>query len=292
MKDIVLFFGGTNVVPASPWIVVLAVCITNALPLVFYILRSIGVYVLSKRENIKHAWLAWLPLLWVLNAGKLMGKVMFGGKEIKWFSLVLFIAFALSELILLFNEVIGLFPLVGYYLQGGEIYFSDKETYEAVLREMGFVPYYFSNYEIFVRNIIYPYNNMELISRILDVIYYVDKPLGLITEIGLIIMYIGVFRKYYPEHYLLATILSIFGLFGPFIFAVRKRKAVNYNEYMRNRFHSTYGMYQNPYTQNNPYNQRPNNTASSKRPASPFEEFEDDYNKRNPFEEFDEDKKE
>lgn len=292
MKDIIWFFGGTDVFPASPWLLIVAFCITNALPIVFYVLRSIGVYALSKSQKIKHAWLAWLPLIWVINAGKLMGKVVFGGKEIKCFSLLLFIAFAISELILLFSDFIGLFPLVGYYFQGGEIYVSDRQTYEAILSEMGFVPYYFSNYEIFVRKIIYPYSNMELISRVLDVLYYVSVPLEILAEVGLIIMYVGIFRKYYPEHYLLATILSIFGLFGPFVFAVRKRKAVNFNEYMRSRFHSVYGMYQNPYNQNNPYEQNTNNSTSNRKPRSPFEEFEDNYNKRNPFDDFDEDKKE
>ena len=49
--------------------------IALAIVIAFYLLRSIGLFVLAKRQNVKHAYLAWIPLVWFYLLCKLIGKV-------------------------------------------------------------------------------------------------------------------------------------------------------------------------------------------------------------------------
>jgi hypothetical protein len=106
-------------------------------------------------------------------------------------------------------------------------------------------------------------------------------------------VYIALFRKFWPQHYVLATVLSVLGLFAPFVFAIRKKNAVNFSEYMRSRYNMYYTPYGNPYGRppyGNPYgNPYANPNAEQQTPPEhPFSEFAErgEANPGDPFEEF------
>ena len=113
-------------------------------------------------------------------------------------------------------------------------------------------------------------------------------------------LYFSLFRKFWPNHYLLAAIFSIFfGLFPVFMFVIRHKEPVNYRQYVNSRqgyYGPRYygGMHgQNPYGNNNPYGNpyanpqgQPNQNNNNDKSKEPFGEFngkDDD----EPFPEFD-----
>ena len=88
---------------------------------------------------------------------------------------------------------------------------------------------------------------------------------------------------------MLFSILSIFGLFGPFVFAVRNREPIDYMDYVRSR----YRYYGNPYgggPYNNPYGNPPQN--QQRPPETPFSEFAErgEIDPGDPFADFSNDK--
>ena len=130
---------------------------------------------------------------------------------------------------------------------------------------------------------------MTQVINALTLLNLLNNVLSIASTVFTTLIFIGLFRKFYPEHYLLATVLSVLGFFPIAIFAVRNRKAVNYNDYIRSRY---YGRGFNPYVGTNmgrpPYGfpggangQEENKTE--KQPPNPFSEFDDDKQDDNPF---------
>ena len=100
--------------------------------------------------------------------------------------------------------------------------------------------------------------------------------LSFITMIIEVTAFICLFKKFWPEHYILAAVLSAMGLFAPFVFAIRKRRAINFAEYIANRY------YRNPYGPN-PYGAQ---NVQREKPENPFGEFDNKKTPEDPFEEF------
>ncbi|MBR0189803.1 MAG: hypothetical protein IJQ23_05405, partial [Clostridia bacterium] len=100
------------------------------------------------------------------------------------------------------------------------------------------------NSEITIDPAIQYSQGVETFLRILSVFNYVLRLANVFVTVS---VYIYLFRKFWPEHYILVSVLSVFGLFPIFVFATRNRKAVDYAEYVRNRF---YGSGYTPYGRN------------------------------------------
>lgn len=260
----------------------------------FYLLRSLGLYTLAKRQNVKNPVLAWIPLLWFYIACKLVGNARFFNKPVEKLALVLTIIFAISGFITFAMDVLAYYPIAINMFAGG------------VDWAIGAQPTGFTNGDLFVQGIyhsgaiINPYgaSGILVVNDILNVLDYISAPLGLVCLVIELTVYMGLFRKFIPQHYLLFMFLSILiGIFGPLVFAIRKKAPVNYIDYMRSRYQ--YNQYNNPYNRGG-YNGNPNNNpyANSRvqqaPPQSPFGEFEARAKKdpTNPFEEFDSDKNE
>ena len=62
--------------------VFIALGIFFAITLAFYLLRSFGLYALAKRQEIKCAWIAFIPFAWFYVACKLVGESRFFNKPI------------------------------------------------------------------------------------------------------------------------------------------------------------------------------------------------------------------
>ncbi|MBO5068176.1 MAG: hypothetical protein J6C62_07240 [Clostridia bacterium] len=282
-------FGDLIPQPIPLWQIWTTVGIYLGVMLAFYVLRSIGVYVLAKRQGIKCKVLAWIPCLWFYVVCKLVGKSRFFGKPIENLALLFVIIFSLSQLFGFVQSFLVNFPLVGNFLQGREILFAQSGL---DLEAQGFFEYSSGMYV--TNDFVNPYGmgGIQTVNLILSIIGYVSMFVDLAEIVITISVYFALFRKFWPQHHVLASLLTIFlGLFAPFVFVIRKKEPVNYMEYLRSRYNynpysNPYGNpYNNPNSYNNPYN---NGQSAPKRPEHPFSEFaeKDEVDPGNPFSEF------
>lgn len=292
--------GGLGEIPISAGFIYTMAGIIFAITVALYLLRSIGVFTLAKKcqdDTIKQkAYFAWIPCLWIYLASRLAGKVLFFGKPMQKFALVMVILFTANEVLNIVYYVMAYLPLVGYYLQGGTVsfYMSSGLLTNAELASYGLKPYLFDSTFLTGFDINYPFANVSAMENVLFGISIVSDLLSLATLLFLVFFYIAIFKRYYPQHFVLATVLSIWlGIFPIFIFAIRNKKPVVYSEFVRERYNRMYNG--NPYgNPNNPYNNPNNNpngsgNAYNRPPETPFSDFAEngEVDPGNPFSEFD-----
>lgn len=263
--------------------VIAYVAIASAITIALYILRSIGLFVMAKRASVKRAYIAWIPVIWIFIACKLIGnKVLFMGKPISKLAVIFCVIFAVSELCMVIYDAITYFPLIGNYLMGRDIYVVMAPAADSYVSTL--TPYAWMSGVYYDSNFVNPYGNaVYAIDTLLRVINYISIPFDIANIFVVITVYINLFKRYLPNHYLLAAIVSLLGFFAPFVFAVRKREPMNYIDYLRSRYqYNPY--YGNPYM-NNPQGPRP--------PEHPFSEFagRGEVDPGDPFKEFKDDKK-
>ncbi len=273
------------------------IALTLAVEIAFYVLRSIGVYTLAKRQKLEKAWFAFVPCLWFYTVCKLLKKQKFFGKSYEKIALWLVLVFGLTQVLNIAYQVLAYFPLFEYaIIQGKTVYFIlDDSLVDNVKSELA--PYIIQGIYIEAGNI--DYNALRSLINVLNIMGYITPLFDLATTVITVFTYINLFRTYWPQHYTVISILCIFlNLFPIFVFVIRKRNPVNFNDYMRARFGSyarPYGGFGNPY--GNPYGQNPNSqggygnpygNAGQQRPDNPFEEFAGKGEKKpeDPFEEF------
>lgn len=265
------------------WFVVI---IASVIAIALYALRSIGLFVMAKRQQIAHSYFAWIPFLWVYVLCKLVGETRFIGKKTySQFAWIIFAIFTVASLTSLVYDFFVYFPLAGNFLLGRNIYII--ENVNGVSTSL--TPFW-TGQNIYVDGeFVYPYGNgggypHHLIMP-LTVISYVSSIFGMVSAIISIFAYLNLFKKFWPQHFILGAVLSVFGFFAPVVFAVRKREPVDYNEYIRARYQYYYGNpygtpYGNPYVNNGANRQAP--------PEHPFSEFAErgEVDPGDPFEEF------
>lgn len=248
---------GTAVSPALLW-TTFSVALVVLVGL--YLLRSFGIYYLAKNNGINHAYLAWIPAFWIYPCCKLIGEQLFFGKPYAKLALIIAIVLSVGTAINFIIEFLNWFPLVGYYFSGGTIYVG--ESAEVLALNPNAKEFWTSG--IFTdANFKSPYHRPYVMIRIIDAMATFGMLLDLAKIVVLINVYIVLFRKYWPSYYVIASVLSFFGLFPVFAFVIRKKTPVKIRTYV----------YTNPY-QDNPYGYRgsyppPRTTAEDE----PFEEF-------------------
>ena len=277
------FYDGFSNPTISQGEIIAYVAITAAITIALYVLRSIGLFVMAKRASVKRAFFAWIPCLWMFIACKLIGnKVLFMGKPISKLAVIFCVIFSVSEICVVIFDAITYFPLVGNYLMGRDIYISVVS--EADMLKTGLTRYAWMPDVYYDSSFVNPFGDaVYAIETFLNVMNYVSIPFDIANIFVVITVYVNLFKRYLPNHYLLAAIISLLGFFAPFVFAVRKREPMNYIDYLRSRYqHSPY--YGNPYA-NNPQGPRP--------PEHPFSEFASrgEVDPGDPFNEFKDDKK-
>ncbi len=286
MRDILIYIEtGFDPVslPASSLIV--EAVIFFVVNVAFYLLRAFGLYALAKRQNLDKPWLCFLPIVWLFFAGKLMGTIIIGGKPYKGFALLATIVFGVGEILSLVTLFLAYFPLVGYYFSGGEVCLADAVIYENVLGGMGYVPYAFNSGAIYVKKYIaYPYGNYITVKNVVTILSLFVDVLSIANLVFSLLIFVGLFRKFWPQHYILATVLSVMGLFPIMVFIIRKNKAINFNDYIRSRY---YGHGYQPFngtnmgngTTDNGFSGKGEEGGSGRVPPNPFSEFDDDNDK-------------
>ncbi len=245
-----------------------------------YVLRSIGLYVLAKRNNVEAPYLAWIPFVWIYTAAKLCGSVRFFEKPFKNFALFAVLVCGIIELVAFVIAMITYIPIAGFYLQGGEIIITSYKEYlpnsctifDTGTTYLGLVNFYD------------PYS--EGFWAALSVINYVVGVLDLLVIILQVMIYSNIFKNYLPRHSFIATLFSFLGFFGPFIFAVRNNEKFDYAAYMKRRYQAFYG-------NQNPNGGQPFYGNSASQEKTPFDEFDKQSGEENknggsddPFDEF------
>ncbi len=282
-----------NTISVQDWHIWSGLGIALAIYLALYVLRSIGLYVLAKKQGVRKAFLAWIPGVWMFIACKLVGNARFFSQPMQNLALLMCIAFSIAEFLTFAYSFLTYFPLIEYAVIRGETIYigTSAQAGSSLISYMGT--------GFFVEKQIYPFGmSARTLYQILDIIYYVSSIFDLASIFITVSVYFALFRKFWPQHYMLASLLSIFfGLFPIFVFVIRNKQPIDYNQYLRAR----YGAYRNPYGNpyGNPYSGGYGNpygtqggASAPKEPESPFEDFEDKKNKkpRDPFEEFDDKK--
>ena len=248
--------------------------------LLFYVLRSLGLFTLAKRKRLKNVWLSWIPCGWIYIACMLVGETRVFGISFKKAALWLAIIFAVGEALSLVYNFIKWFPYVAYFFAWGEITIKNTGSGSFIIPGNDF-------------NNVFP--SVESAGFI--VMNAASSVCELIVSVSTIFLFINIFRKYYPQHYIIASVFSSLGLFGPFVFSIRKRKEVNYGDYIRARYGNMYGPFSNPYNgnPNDPRYADPRygrNYREERPPETPFKDFAErgDVDTGDPFSEFSDDK--
>lgn len=291
MLTLVTNVDGIYALPIANGLVWAYAAIFLAMTVGFYVLRSIALVCMAKRAGEKSPYLAWIPFLWVFVACRLIGEdsKLFGvsfKKLAVWFCVI----FAVGEFLTLAISAVELFPIVGNFLYGRNIYilnFSTEAEISSFVNTEG-LNFTLKSNVYGGQDFVNPYgSSIYTISKIISIVSIITA----ITDIAGIVISVAVFfslfKKYNPRNYFLFGILSLFGLFGPLVFAVRKREPVNYMDYMRSRYNN-YSPYGNPYGNRygNPYGNPPSGNAQPSG-GSPFEEFKDkNDDPGEPFDEF------
>ena len=297
-------------IPITQTEVYIALAIVLLVPLAFYVLRSVGVFMLARRAKLKTAFLAFFPCLWIYPATRLSKEVRFFKSTLGKWAIAFVLIFTFTELLVLTYNFLIYFPLVGNYLCGREICLAADEAGVQELLRLGYTEYQaisgvYVNLATGATNgaFVYPYEFLT-VGKWLHAISLLNNVLNIAVLVIELTVFFNLFRKYWPQHFILATILSMFGLFPVFVFVIRNKKPMSYIDYLRSRYQNTgspygpqgfygpHGFYgpQGPYGQN-PYNnpQNPNsNQNANGYTQNPFEEFESKENRQpeEPFSQF------
>ena len=256
------------------WIIIGIVAIVN------YIFKAIGLYVIAKNKKMDIKWFAFLPFVNNYLLGRLAGETVLINMKIKNSGLMILITELAKFVITTVFYVLYYMPYIQDMLAGAYSLFDLLNG--AVEAQDITVGAGLSALQLFTS----------------------------IFSLSFIFLFISVlitfFRKYAPNNYMAYSIISIFlSIEGIFIFMVRNKKEVNYNEYLKTKYGQFYQNRQNqsqnknpynpynPYNRQNPnpYNQNPNNPYQNnsannpEKPEEPFKEFSEEKDNDEPFSE-------
>ena len=245
LKDIVIETAqdGTGYIRVETIIAIASVA--AAILLALYIIRSVALFKMAKNNGKNHTFLAWIPFAWVYLAASLCIKPNVMGWRIKRFALVTVLVYSICIGIMFLYEFLLYFPLAKYWLEGGII-----TIYEDLSAAGG--TEYFRNSGIFLEaGYSLPYHNTFAMSNFLSILSVLSSIAGMVEALFMVTFYVNFFRTFYPEHLIMASIFSVLGLFPFFAIAIRKRKAVDYNEFMKEKYRQFYAA--NGFNPYNPY---------------------------------------
>jgi hypothetical protein len=234
-----------------------------------YIFKAIGLFVLAKRNKLSIKWFAFIPFANNYLLGRLTGEINLINVKIKNTGLMVLLTELIKFIFTMAYYVLYLLPVIKDVIAGA------------------YTPWQFLNGT--VNPTLTASSGVQLLSAISSIL-----------SLGFIFLFVSVlisfFRKYAPANYMVYSIVSLFlSVEGIFIFILRNKEEVNYNEYLKKKY-SQYrqNQNQNPYNPYNPYN-RGNNPyepynpynkgqgmGNMQKPDEPFKEFSEKQ-ESNPF---------
>lgn len=251
--------------------------------LVLFVLQGFGLFAMAKGQGCKHAWLSFIPFANIYYMGKLAGECSFFGQKMRYAGVFALIAQVLAFVV----SVLSLLAEWYLYTYHGAPQISAMDMpFWTGLTGFSLTVANFYNYSIYFLSI------ADLLSRIL-----------------LIILLMGLYKKYAPQNNMILALFSFMIPMARFvtIFVLRNRKPIDYEAYMRARreaymrrqqYYNGYGNSYNPYgdrynrppqdgyygNSQNGYGQNGYNGQEAYQPQKqqdPFEEFASSQNEGN-----------
>lgn len=219
-----------------------------------YMLQGVGLYTLSRKAGINHAWLSFVPFACNVQLGKLAGACSLFGQKIKNGGLYC----AIFEFLYCALNILSLIT---------QVLLKDYYNMDAF------------NYVGYPESLRWAYITEEIS-------YYVGSIVYIVYLIFMIVILFGFFRKYAARNSWTFSILSVFFpiVKGAFIFAVRNNVPVDYESYIRAQREAYYRQarqyYDNsysrpPYNDNRKNGDDQSNNGGTPYAGDPFEEFSD-----------------
>lgn len=246
-------------------VIIVSAVITVALMVALFILQGIGIYVMAKKQGLKKRVLAFVPFVNIWYIGKLAGECHFFGQRMKRAGMYAMIAQIL-------------FAVVSILTIAAEQYLWMYHGAPQMATEYDY--YYWTGLSGFALHV----------SRFFDISGYILPIFQLLFEIFLVVIMMGLCKKYAPKNYMMLGMLVLFVPISRFIiiFVLRKRQPIDYEAYMRARheafmrtqqqYYNRQNPYGNPYgnpyaSRNSTYNGGQSGGSNGAKPADPFEEF-------------------
>lgn len=243
---------------------------SGALWLAVFLLQGVGLFVMAKKRNFKHCWLAFIPFVNLTYIGKLIGQCTVFGRKVKHLGVYAMIA--------------EIFTALVCFLAIAAEYYLYVAVGEPILDATTKLPFWAGLTGV-----------NRSIYRFYDLSVFIISILSLIYEILIFFLFTDLYKKYNPNNYFILSALVLFVPISRYIvvFVHRNKKAIDYEAYMREKreafFRQQQQRYQNmqngsqngnTYTWGNPYagpytnpHSRPN---EQKRDDEPFSEFSSD----------------
>lgn len=194
----------------------IGLCIAAGIYLVCLVMGGIGMHVMAKKRGMKGSWMAFLPFLNTLYAGKLAGETNFFGKKVKWMGG----AAALLEFAHVGLSVFSFYILFSFMRPE---YCDPITTADGLFGGAEFVS---SKLPVGMRWML----TADTVCEILTYVFY------LFLLLAMCMMFYSFFRKYYARSPFIMMFLSALLPFRGFvIFAVRNNTPVDYDAWMRQR---------------------------------------------------------
>lgn len=235
-----------------------SLAIGGVLWLAVFLLEGIGVSTMAKNRGIQNRLLAFIPFANIWYIGKLAGECQFFGQKLKRAGM-----YAMIAQIILFVLTLATIS--------AEIYLWTMHGAPTMGTELGAA--YWPGLSGFSLTV----------SKFYELSDYLMSIFQLICEILLLILFMSLYKKYQPKNYFALSMLTLFVPVSRYfiVFALRKRKAVDFEAYERarreayiRRRQQYYNPYQPPYGggyNQNPYGQ--NAGQASPKKEEPFSEF-------------------
>ena len=148
--------GKFNTISIDNWQIWSIIGVALAIYLALYLLRSIGLYVLAKRQGINKAYLAWIPCVWLYVVCKLLGNARIFNQPVQSLALIMTIAFSVAQVLTFVYNFLRYFPLLEYVIMGGDVYIGKASQFGGELfayLQVG------EGVNVFVTKQIYPLKN-------------------------------------------------------------------------------------------------------------------------------------
>ena len=246
-------------------VIIITAVLTAAVWIALFVLQGVGIYTMATKQGFKKRGLAFVPFANLWYIGKLAGECHFFGQRMKRAGMYAMIAQILVAVVSILTIAAEQYL---WMTQGAPKIATDYEYY------------YWTGLSGFALHV----------ARFFDVSGYVLPIFQLFVEIFLVVVMMGLCKKYAPKNYTLLGLLVLFVPVSRFIiiFVLRKRQPIDFEAYMRARheafmraqqqYYSRQNPYGNPYgtpynTQNSPYGSAGADEKSEAKPADPFDEF-------------------
>ncbi len=203
-----------------------------------FFLQGAGLYVMAKRCGLQKRGLAFVPFANIYYMGKIVGECSFFGQRMKRAGLYAMIA-----------QIVATLLTVAFVLSEWYLFFYHEHELVWVGESLFQIPS-FPNLSGFA----------GVVADFYDTASLLVSCVGLVAEVFMLILMIGLYKKYSPANYRFLGILTFFFPVARFIavFVFRNRQPVDYEAYMR-RQHEEYIRRQQQYynTYGNPYGGNP-----------------------------------